>query len=181
MRATAFFLSALLTGFTGSVSAQLPGSNNNSISITYNNSIRKTGNPDFTARINSTRDAEHGVAYNGGNAAIFNISSPQNYTVRISSRNSNGDNFSESRDDIRNHIFYSIADNNTGGRNYGPAVQPLGTEEKTLFSDCPPTRLLSEGPDNHYRSFSLFFSVKPGYSIAPGNYITEVILTATTE
>lgn len=152
---------------------------NSSISITYAYSMQKYANPDFTARINNTFDAVNGVAYNYGNAVGFNISSPQNYTVRISSVNAGG--ISSPGRDIRNYIFYSMADNNTGGRSYGSGIQPLGMEEKTLLTGCPATRMLQERPENHYKSFSLIFWAKVGYSVPPGNYSTQVILTATTE
>ena len=164
--------------------AQLHNNQNSSISITYSYNYQKYYYPDFNATINTASDAVNGSGYNYGNAISYNISSSQTYLVKISSqqRHRYGNNFNNNYEkDIRNYIFYSIADNNTGGRIYRSNVQTLGTEERTLLANCPQTRFIHESAENHFKSFSLIFWAKVGYSVPPGQYKTFLLITATTE
>ncbi|MBK8608503.1 MAG: hypothetical protein IPL84_00710 [Chitinophagaceae bacterium] len=157
----------------------------NTISIRYDfNPALK--NVFVSSTASSENDLLHGMNYNYGTALKFSIYSPSTYYVSLSSYPSSYTPASSSRSlreaDINNHIFYKIVDNNTGGNiiaSNNPQGDILGKTTRPIISNCPPN--ITAG-NNHVpvpANFGLSFRVYPGYSLPPGNYTTQVVLTAT--
>jgi hypothetical protein len=144
--------------------------------------------PVLSATAATNEAALNGINYNNGSAMQFKVRSDKPYTIRISANNAGGSTGSLNRPvDIRDYIFFSVIDNRTGGVISSPEQLGvgcrIGTEEKTIISGCPPTTnttLMPNGEED-VRDFSLSFKLRVGYSIPPGTYSTNILITASYE
>ncbi len=157
-----------------------------SISIIYDS---QNGNlsPFFSTSVNNDREATNGTLYNGGDAFRFKVRSDKTYAITLSSETTMTATSQAGKiTDIRDYLFFTIVENTTGGfSNAGNAglEKQLGRLEQTIITSCPATTIenFSERAGSGYRSFSLMFKLKAGYSIPPGSYITNLLISATYE
>lgn len=162
-----------------------PLSANNTISIQYDlNPALK--NVFVSSTATSENDLLHGMNYNYGTPLKFSIYSPSTYYVSLSSFSSSYIPASSSRSlrdvDINNYIFYKIVDNNTGGNviaSNNPQGDILGKTGRLIISNCPPNTTAANNNAAVPANFGLLFRIYPGYGLPPGNYTTQIVLTAT--
>jgi hypothetical protein len=156
---------------------------NNSLSIQYDpNPAQK--NIYVAAKASSNNDLLNGIGYNAGLALKFSIYSPYPYYISLSGLASSYVPAAFTlvhHPDINNYIFYRVVDNETGGytvESGNTQGEVLGENTHTIISNCPPN--LVPGNNNPVPAkFGLLFRVNPGYSLSPGNYTTNIIITAT--
>jgi hypothetical protein len=156
---------------------------NNSLSIQYDlNPAQK--NIYVAAKASSNNDMINGIAYNSGRALKFSINSPFQYYISLSGLASSfvPAAFTMVRNsDINKYIFYKVVDNETGGyalESGNIQGEVLGENIHTIISNCPPNLI----PGNNNKvpgKFGLLFRANPGYSLSPGNYTTNIVITAT--
>ena len=161
--------------------------NSGSITISLETATGSPQNPFFSTVLSNNNDAVNGVSYNGGSAMSFKVHSDKPYNIRLAADNGTGSEVNSSMRyvDIRNFIFYRIIENTTGGFTQESGIYPegecLGNTEHALISHCPATDagFLRNDERLKYKTFSLVFKLKTGYSVPPGNYTTNLLITAT--
>jgi hypothetical protein len=157
---------------------------NNSISIHYEIDPALK-NVFISAKASSEQDLIYGINYNYGNALKFNIYSPLTYYISLTAYSSSYTPASSSiplrMADINNYIYYKVVENSTGGQcvvvnNIRGDV--LGKTTRTIITNCI-ANLIPGNTNCIPAGFGLAFKVYPGYSLPPGNYTTQIMITAT--
>jgi hypothetical protein len=160
----------------------LPG--NKSISIHYDlNPALK--NVFVSAKASSDHDLLTGINYNYGTPMKFSVYSSSPYDISLTSFGSSYMPASSSIPmrpiDITDYIFYKVVENNTGGHyvtSNNILGYVLGKNPQTIISNCP-ANIIPGDNKNIPANFGLTFKVYPGYSLPPGNYTTQILITAT--